>query len=181
MSAGRLRGFVPLLVFAGLAVVLGIGLTLKPREVPSPFIGKAAPAFSLPGLHDESVKVSPAAMRGQVWLLNVWASWCAPCREEHPLIVAAARDSGVPVVGLNYKDERDAARQWLRQLGDPYRAIAADRDGRVGIDWGVYGVPETFVIDRAGIIRHKVIGPLTPDAWASEVLPLVKRLQADPG
>jgi len=181
MSTGRLRGFVPLLVFAALAVVLGIGLTLKPREVPSPFIGKPAPAFSLPGLHDENVKVSPAAMRGQVWLLNVWASWCAPCREEHPLLVAAARDSGVVLVGLNYKDERDAARNWLRQLGDPYKAIAADRDGRVGIDWGVYGVPETFVIDRDGIIRHKVIGPITPDAWSRDVQPLIKRLQGEPG
>ena len=181
MKAARWRGFMPLAVFALLSVVLGIGLTLNPREVPSPFIGKPAPAFSLPGLHDESVTVSPASMRGQVWLLNVWASWCAPCREEHPVIVAAARDSGVPVIGLNYKDERSAARGWLRQLGDPYQAIAADRDGRVGIDWGVYGVPETFVIDRAGIIRHKVIGPLTADAWARQVLPLVKKLQAERG
>jgi cytochrome c biogenesis protein CcmG, thiol:disulfide interchange protein DsbE len=180
-NSGRWRGFVPLAVFGFLVIVLGIGLTLKPREVPSPFIGKPAPAFSLPGLHDENVKVSPASMRGQVWLLNVWASWCAPCREEHPLIVAAARDSGVAVVGLNYKDERGAALNWLRQLGDPYKAIAADRDGRAGIDWGVYGVPETFVIDRAGIIRHKVIGPLTADAWAREVLPLIRRLQGDKG
>jgi len=181
MSNPRWRGFVPLAVFGALAVVLGIGLTLNPREVPSPLIGKPAPAFSLPGLHDESVRVSPAAMRGQVWLLNVWASWCAPCREEHPLIVAAARDTGVPVVGLNYKDEPAAARGWLRQLGDPYKAIAADRDGRAGIDWGVYGVPETFVIDRAGVIRHKVIGPLTADAWTRDVLPLLKKLQAERG
>jgi cytochrome c biogenesis protein CcmG/thiol:disulfide interchange protein DsbE len=112
-----------------------------------------------------------------VWLLNVWASWCAPCREEHPLLVALARDTQLPIVGLNYKDDPRSAQEWLRKLGDPYLATAVDSDGRVGIDYGVYGVPETFVVDRAGVVRHKHIGPLTQDAWTRELLPLVQRLQ----
>jgi cytochrome c biogenesis protein CcmG, thiol:disulfide interchange protein DsbE len=173
----RARRFAPLAAFALLAVLLGVGLTLKPREVPSPLIGKAAPAFSLPQLGDAGQSFTPASMRGQVWLLNVWASWCAPCREEHPLLVALARQSKLPIVGLNYKDDTRNAQEWLLRLGDPYRTTAVDRDGRAGIDWGVYGVPETFVIDRAGVVRHKVIGPLTQEVWARDVLPLVQRLQ----
>jgi cytochrome c biogenesis protein CcmG/thiol:disulfide interchange protein DsbE len=171
------RRFMPLALFVLLAVLLSVGLTLKPREVPSPFIGKPAPAFSLPLLGDASKTFTPASMQGQVWLLNVWASWCAPCREEHPLLVAMARESRLPIVGLNYKDDPRNAQEWLLRLGDPYVNTAVDRDGRAGIDWGVYGVPETFVIDRAGVVRHKVIGPLTQDAWTSDVLPLVQRLQ----
>ncbi len=173
------RRFVPLLLFALLAVLLGVGLTLKPREVPSPFIGKPAPAFTLPLLVDASKNFSPASMRGQVWLLNVWASWCAPCREEHPLLVTLARETKLAIVGLNYKDDGRAAQEWLLRLGDPYLNTAVDRDGRVGIDWGVYGVPETFVIDRAGVVRHKVIGPLTQQAWTREVQPLLQRLQRE--
>jgi cytochrome c biogenesis protein CcmG, thiol:disulfide interchange protein DsbE len=171
------RRFAPLALFVLLAVLLGIGLTLKPREVPSPFIGKAAPAFSLPQLSDAAKNFAPASMQGQVWLLNVWASWCAPCREEHPLLVVLARDNMLPIVGLNYKDDTRNAQEWLLRLGDPYLLTAVDRDGRAGIDWGVYGVPETFVIDRAGVVRHKVIGPLTQQAWTRDVLPLVQRLQ----
>jgi cytochrome c biogenesis protein CcmG, thiol:disulfide interchange protein DsbE len=175
------RRFVPLALFALLAVLLAVGLRLKPHEVPSPFIGKPAPAFSLPQLNAAKQTFTPASMQGQVWLLNVWASWCAPCREEHPLLVALARESGVPIVGLNYKDDTRNAQEWLLRLGDPYVSTAVDRDGRAGIDWGVYGVPETFVIDRAGIVRHKVIGPLTQDAWTRDVLPLVRRLQQHEG
>jgi cytochrome c biogenesis protein CcmG/thiol:disulfide interchange protein DsbE len=173
----KARLFIPLALFVALAVLLGVGLTLKPREVPSPFIGKPAPAFSLPQLQARAAAFEPAQMKGQVWLLNVWASWCAPCREEHPLLVAAARQNLVPIVGLNYKDEARAATEWLRKLGNPYQAIAVDRDGRVGIDYGVYGVPETFVIDRDGIVRLKHIGPLTPEVWQRDVLPLLARLK----
>ncbi len=171
------RRFVPLALFALLAVLLGLGLTLKPREVPSPLIGKPAPAFLLPQLNDAAKTFTPASMHGQVWLLNVWASWCAPCREEHPLLVVVARESKLPVVGLNYKDDTRNAQEWLLRLGDPYVLTAVDRTGQAGIDWGVYGVPETFVIDRGGTVRHKVIGPMTRDVWARDVLPLVQRLQ----
>jgi cytochrome c biogenesis protein CcmG/thiol:disulfide interchange protein DsbE len=180
MAAGgaSVRRFLPLLLFAVLAVLLGIGLTLKPREVPSPFIGKAAPAFELPTLKDATLRFSPASMRGRVWLLNVWASWCAPCREEHPLLVALAREQGLTLVGLNYKDDPRAAQEWLLRLGDPYLTTAVDSDGRVGIDWGVYGVPETFVVDAQGVVRHKVIGPLTQESWARDVLPLLRTLHS---
>jgi cytochrome c biogenesis protein CcmG, thiol:disulfide interchange protein DsbE len=175
--SSRLRRYGPLAAFALLALLLGVGLTLKPREVPSPFIGKPAPAFALPHLNDAAQRFEPASMRGKVWLLNVWASWCAPCREEHPLLVAVARDSRLPIVGLNYKDDTRAAQEWLLRLGDPYLLTAVDGDGRAGIDWGVYGVPETFVVDRDGVVRHKVIGPLTQEVWKNEVLPLLQRLQ----
>ncbi|HRD95646.1 MAG TPA: DsbE family thiol:disulfide interchange protein [Rubrivivax sp.] len=171
------RLFIPLVLFVGLGTLLGVGLKLKPREVPSPFIDKPAPAFKLPQLSNAKADFDPAQMKGQVWLLNVWASWCAPCREEHPLLVDAARANAVPVVGLNYKDDPRAADEWLRKLGDPYQAIAVDRDGRVSIDYGVYGVPETFVIDREGVVRLKHIGPLTPEVWQRQVWPLVQRLQ----
>ena len=175
-----MKRFLPLALFAALAVLLGVGLTLKPREVPSPFIGQPAPAFALPSLKEPGKTITPADFKGKPWVLNVWASWCAPCREEHPLMVAIARDHGVLLVGLNYKDDPRAADEWLRRLGDPYRAIAADRDGRAGIDWGVYGVPETFVIDGAGIVRHKHIGPLTQEAWTRDVQPLLRKLQDSP-
>jgi cytochrome c biogenesis protein CcmG/thiol:disulfide interchange protein DsbE len=172
--------FVPLVAFAALTVLLAVGLKLKPREVPSPFIGKPAPAFALASLRDGSKTLTPADFAGQPWLLNVWASWCAPCREEHALISAIAREQGVVIVGMNYKDDPRAADEWLRRLGDPYRAIAVDRDGRAGIDWGVYGVPETFLIDAAGIVRHKHIGPLTLQVWTRDVLPLLRTLQRSP-
>lgn len=173
----KARLFIPLGLFLVLAVFLGVGLTLKPREVPSPFIGKPAPAFSLPQLKNAGATFDPAQMKGQVWVLNVWASWCAPCREEHPLLVEAARKQIVPLVGLNYKDDPRNADEWLRKLGDPYQSIAVDRDGRVAIDYGVYGVPETFVIDRDGIVRMKHIGPLTAEVWTRDVLPLLQKLK----
>jgi len=173
----RWRRYLPLAAFALLALLLGVGLTLKPREVPSPFIGKPAPAFSLPVLADPARSFAPESMRGQVWLLNVWASWCAPCRDEHPLLVALARETGVPIVGLNYKDDPRNAQEWLLRLGDPYQVSLVDRDGRAAIDYGVYGVPETFVIDRQGIVRFKHIGPLTREVWQRDLLPLVRRLQ----
>jgi cytochrome c biogenesis protein CcmG, thiol:disulfide interchange protein DsbE len=177
MAGPRWRRFAPLALFALLALLLGVGLTLKPREVPSPFIGKAAPAFTLPLLADPASTFTPAAMQGRVWLLNVWASWCAPCREEHPLLVAMAREEKVAIVGLNYKDDRRNAQEWLLRLGDPYLMTAVDADGRAGIDWGVYGVPETFVVDAGGVVRHKVVGPLTQQVWLREVKPLLQQLQ----
>jgi cytochrome c biogenesis protein CcmG/thiol:disulfide interchange protein DsbE len=173
----RWRLFLPLALFAALAVVLWVGLGLKPREVPSPHIGKPAPAFTLPHLHDPGRAVSPADLKGRVWVLNVWASWCGPCRDEHPLLVDAARLQQIALVGLNYKDDPRSAQEWLLRLGDPYLATASDRDGRVGIDYGVYGVPETFVIDQTGIVRFKHIGPLTREVWERDVLPIVRRLQ----
>ncbi len=174
-----MKRYLPLAIFALLVVVLGIGLTLNPREVPSPLIGKPAPAFSLPQLHSPDEAIGSDAMRGKVWLLNVWASWCTACRAEHPLLVELARDPTINLVGLNYKDEVPAALRWLRQFGDPYRVSAFDADGRVGIDWGVYGVPETFVIDKQGIIRYKQIGPVTREALDNKILPLLKALESE--
>ncbi|CAD5372325.1 periplasmic thioredoxin of cytochrome c-type biogenesis [Rubrivivax sp. A210] len=173
----KLARFIPLAGFAVLAVMLGVGLGLNPREVPSPFIGKPAPAFTLPRLDDGAQTVTPAAMQGRVWLLNVWASWCAPCRDEHPLLVALAREQQIVVAGLNYKDDPRNAQEWLRKLGNPYQWVALDRDGRVGIDYGVYGVPETFVIDGSGVIRYKHVGPLTQAIWTDKLLPVIKGLQ----
>jgi cytochrome c biogenesis protein CcmG/thiol:disulfide interchange protein DsbE len=172
-----LRLLLPLAVFAIIVVFLFFGLSRDPREVPSPLIGKPAPAFELAQLHAPDKKLSTADMKGQVWLLNVWASWCVSCRVEHPLLVELAKANVVPVIGLNYKDKNDAGLAWLKQNGDPYGLSVVDGDGRVGIDWGVYGVPETFVVDKAGMIRYKQIGPLTVEALEQKILPLVRDLQ----
>jgi cytochrome c biogenesis protein CcmG, thiol:disulfide interchange protein DsbE len=169
------RYLIPLAIFIALAGFLAVGLKLNPREVPSPLVGKPAPAFSLPLLKDPAVQMTAAQMKGQVWVLNVWASWCVPCLAEHPYVTQLAK-SGVTVVGLNYKDKPQDATGWLAKHGDPYKMIVADRDGRVGIDYGVYGVPETFVIDRDGVIRFKHIGPLTPQALNEKLLPALKAL-----
>ena len=172
------RYLLPLAVFAVLCAFLYVGLGLKPREVPSPLIGKPAPAFALPRLDAPEQRLSVQDMQGKVWLLNVWASWCVACRVEHPLLVELAASGAVPIYGLNYKDKRDDALNWLQRHGNPYVASLADNDGRVGIDFGVYGVPETFVIDKQGVIRHKHIGPVTPDDLRDTILPLVKKLNA---
>ena len=171
------RFLLPLGLFAVLVVFLGIGLTLNPREVPSPLIDKPVPAFRLSQLEQPGLEFSQRDMLGQVWLLNVWASWCVSCRDEHPMLVELARKRIVPVVGLNYKDKPPEAKAWLKQFGDPYVLSVSDVEGRVGIDFGVYGVPETFVIDRTGVIRYKQIGPLTPESLEKHILPLVRRLQ----
>ena len=171
-----LRFLLPLAVFAALLVFLGLGLNLKPGEVPSPLIGKPAPAFTLPRLDDAAQSLRKEDLLGQVWMLNVWASWCAPCREEHPLVTDIGRRKLVPVYGLNYKDTRPAATGWLARLGNPYQATLFDADGRVGIDFGVYGVPETFIIDKQGVVRLKHIGPLTPEAVRERIEPLLKQL-----
>ena len=173
-----LKYLLPLALFAALLAFLGVGLGLNPREVPSPLIGKPAPAFALPRLDNTAQTVSREDLLGKVWMLNVWASWCAPCRDEHPLVIDIAKRQLVPVYGLNYKDQPAAASNWLRNLGDPYRATLVDADGRVGIDFGVYGVPETFIIDRQGIVRLKHTGPLTPEVVRTRIEPLLKELNA---
>lgn len=171
------RFLIPLGLFLGLLVFLAIGLRLNPREIPSPFIGKPAPAFSLSQLHASDRTITPADMAGQVWVLNVWASWCTSCRVEHPVLMDFAKSGQVPIVGLNYKDGRDEGRKWLSEHGNPYAVSAFDADGRVGIDYGVYGVPETFVIDKKGVIRMKFTGPLTREAIGSKLLPLIEELK----
>jgi cytochrome c biogenesis protein CcmG/thiol:disulfide interchange protein DsbE len=177
----KLRVLLPLALFGIMVAFLAIGLALNPRLVPSPLIEKPAPDFQLPELHDPTRTVGLSDLKGQVSLLNVWASWCVACRQEHPLFMELSASSDIPVYGLNYKDERSDAIQWLSKLGDPYEAIAADRDGRVGIDWGVYGVPETFVIDKRGIIRYKHIGPIDTESLRDTVIPLVLELRREEG
>ena len=167
---------LPLLLFVLLAVVLGLGLKHDPREVPSPLINKPAPMFSLSRLDDPTRYFSPVDLRGKPWLLSVWASWCGSCRQEHPLLVDLARSSDVLLIGLDYKDEPTDAKNWLRQFGNPYMLSVSDPDGKIGIDYGVYGVPETYVIDRGGIIRYKHIGPLTASDIETKLLPLVRSL-----
>ena len=171
------RFLLPLGIFVGLLVFLGVGLRLNPREIPSPFIGKPAPAFQLAQLHAPDKSISPQDMAGQVWVLNVWASWCVSCRAEHPVLMAFAKTNVVPVIGLNYKDARADGIKWLQDFGNPYTTSAFDNDGRVGIDYGVYGVPETFVIDKKGVIRMKYTGPLTPEAINKQLLPLIEELK----
>ncbi|MDX5410793.1 MAG: DsbE family thiol:disulfide interchange protein [Thauera sp.] len=193
----KAKFLVPLLLFFGLAGFLAFGLTLNPREVPSPLIDKPAPDFSLARLDQPEQTFSLKEMQGQVWMLNVWASWCVACRQEHPLLVQMAKQKIVPVVGLNYKEVRgdgainargmaleaetgmaiERARRWLTDHGDPYVLSVLDIDGRVGIDFGVYGVPETFLIDRDGRIRYKHIGPITPDALQNVLIPKIEELR----
>ena len=170
------RFLIPLGAFLVLLIFLAIGLTRNPRDVPSPLKDKPAPAFTLPQLAAADKNFSPADLKGKVWLLNVWASWCVSCRQEHPLLVAYSKQDGVPIVGLNYKDQRADANKWLAALGDPYVFSAVDADGRVGIDYGVYGVPETYVIDKVGMIRMKHTGPITPESMKKQILPLVAEL-----
>lgn len=172
------KAFIPLLIFAVLLGFLAVGLSLKPREIPSPLINKPAPAFSLPSLDAPEQKIAAQDLRGKVWILNVWASWCVACRIEHPLLVEFSRTGTVPIYGLNYKDQRDDAIRWLGKFGNPYTRSMSDMDGLVGIDFGVYGVPETFVIDKEGVIRMKHIGPVTPEVLRDDILPLVRKLGA---
>lgn len=171
-----MRYIIPLVLFLGLVVFLAIGLRRDPHEVPSPLVNKPAPAFRLAQLKEPSKTFSPEDMRGKVWLLNVWASWCFSCREEHPLLLQAARAGSIPIYGLNYRDKREDALPWLSELGDPYVLSVSDLDARVGMDYGVYGAPESYLIDRNGVIRFKQIGPITPDVWEKTILPLAAEL-----
>src|SRR6476620_9263756 len=172
----RVRAWLPIGIFAALVVLLAVGLTLNPREVPSPLVGKPAPHFRLPLLNDPQRAFAPEDMAGKVWLFNVWASWCVTCRDEHAVLSEFAKSGVVPVVGLDYKDKRDEASQYLTKLGNPYQIIPYDGEGRVGIDYGVYGTPETYVIDKQGVIRYKRIGPLTPEIMREKIIPLVHEL-----
>jgi cytochrome c biogenesis protein CcmG, thiol:disulfide interchange protein DsbE len=171
-----LKFLLPLALFVALALLLGRGLSLDPREVPSPLVGKPAPAFTLTQLDDPAKKVSRDDLLGKVWMLNVFASWCATCHEEHPLLVEFSKRSSVPLIGLNYKDGRSQGTQWLGRYGNPYKISLWDNEGRVGLDFGVYGVPETFVIDRQGIVRYKHVGALTPGVMRQKIEPLLKAL-----
>jgi len=174
---------IPLLLFIVLAIFLAAGLNRDPREVPSPLIGRQAPGFSLPRLDPgaegtaQAVGFDPKQMAGKVWLLNVWASWCVACRQEHGVLVEFAKSGAAPLIGLGYKDRVADATGWLARFGNPYAASAVDADGRVGIDYGVYGVPETYVIDKAGTIRFKQIGPLTREVLQAKILPLIRELE----
>jgi cytochrome c biogenesis protein CcmG/thiol:disulfide interchange protein DsbE len=170
------RFLLPLGVFLALAIFLALGLKLDPREVPSPLIDKPAPAFALPALSDPTRTLRKEDMLGKVWMLNVWASWCGACREEHPVLVEFARRQVVPIYGLNYKDERPAGLAWLQAGGNPYVDSLFDQEGLIGIDYGVYGVPETFIIDKAGVIRYKHTGPITPQVLQDKIEPLLRRL-----
>lgn len=172
------RFLLPLVIFAVMVGFLFVGLNLNPREVPSPLVGKPAPMFSLPRLDNPEQVISPKDMLGKVWLFNVWASWCAACRDEHHVLLALSESGAVPLYGMDYKDTREEGQRWLDQGGNPYLAVAVDADGRVGIDYGVYGVPETYVIDKAGVIAYKQIGPITEEVLRDKILPLVKKLQA---
>jgi len=171
------RFAIPIVIFVALVALLGVGLKLDPREVPSPLIGKPAPHFELPQLRETTKTFTERDIRGKVWMLNVWASWCVSCREEHPVLLDLAASGAVPIYGLNYKDKREDGLAWLKGMGDPYTLSIYDFDGRVGIDYGVYAVPETYVIDKAGVIRYKRIGPLTPQIVKEKVLPLVRELE----
>ena len=171
------RFLLPLGLFIVLVGFLAVGLTLNPRELPSPLVGKAAPEFSLPQLHDPGKVISSTDLKGKVWLRNFWASWCGGCKEEHPVLIQLAQSGAVPIYGMDYKDQRNEALAWLKEWGNPYPVVAVDELGRVGINYGVYGVPETYLIDKAGVIRYKQIGPIREDILEKKILPLVRELQ----
>ena len=171
------RFLIPFGLFVVVVGFLAVGLTLNPRELPSPLVGRAAPEFSLPQLHDQGKTISSNDLKGKVWLLNFWASWCGGCKDEHPVLIHLAQSGVVPIYGMDYKDQRNEALAWLKEWGNPYSVVAVDEPGRVGINYGVYGVPETYVIDKAGVIRYKQIGPLREDILEKKILPLVRELQ----
>ncbi len=173
-----LRFMVPLLVFMGLVVFFFKGLSIDPREIPSPLIGKPLPHFSLPSLAEPQKPVSEQDLQGKVALLNVWATWCVSCRAEHEVLVQLARSQTLDIYSLNWKDDPAAARDWLRRLGDPYVTTIVDQEGRTAIDLGVYGAPETFLIDKAGVIRYKHAGPLTWPLLREKIIPLANELKA---
>ncbi|MCP4494891.1 MAG: DsbE family thiol:disulfide interchange protein [Gammaproteobacteria bacterium] len=172
-----MRFAIPLGIFVLMVGLLGYGLTLDPKKVPSPLIDKPAPAFTLKKLHQTESELSRDDLLGEVWVLNVWASWCVSCRAEHEVITRLAKKNLAKIIGLDYKDEPADGRRWLKQFGDPYFVSLIDLDGHVGIDWGVYGVPETFIVGKDGLIKYKHIGPVTHEALDSEIIPKLKELQ----
>jgi cytochrome c biogenesis protein CcmG, thiol:disulfide interchange protein DsbE len=171
------RYFLPLAIFFGLVWFLYKGLSLNPREVPSALINKPVPEFKLALLHDSEKTLTPADMKGQVWLMNVWGSWCVSCQYEHPVLNELAKQQVVPIIGFNWKDQPEDAKKWLKKFGDPYAKSVMDRDGRVAIDFGVYGAPETFVIDKVGMIRYKHTGPISPEDMKKKIVPLLQELK----
>ena len=174
------RSLIPLALFIVLAIILGIGLTRDPKLVPSPLIDKPAPTFELSRLYEPEQTFSEKDFIGQVSILNVWASWCGACRQEHPFLMKLAEEKAITIYGLNYKDTRADAKRWLQQYGgNPYNVIGYDDSGRAGMDWGVYGVPETFLIDKKGRVRYKHVGPLHSEIWQEQLLPLIQKLQAE--
>ncbi len=170
------RALIPLAIFLVLAGFLYVGLSLDPKEVPSALIEKPAPDFTLPSLMDLTQQTASSDFKGKAYLFNVWASWCVSCRIEHPLLIELAKNSNIPIFGLNYKDQSGDAIRWLNKYGNPYSAIGYDNTGRVGIDWGVYKVPETFVVGPKGIIHYKHLGPISNEVLQTEILPLIKKL-----
>jgi cytochrome c biogenesis protein CcmG/thiol:disulfide interchange protein DsbE len=169
---------IPIVLFAAIGVLLWVGLSLDPRKIPSPLVGKPLPTFKLATVADAKRIVTNEDLRGRTYLLNVWASWCVSCRQEHPLLVQLSQSKTVPILGLNYKDKRDDAVAYLAKLGNPYEMILSDPDGRMGIELGVYGTPETFVVDKTGVIRHKHVGPITPEVWRNLIEPKLRELAA---
>ena len=167
---------IPLVLFIGLVAFLLIGLHRDPHEVPSPLINKSAPDFQLQQLNEPAKTISAKEMRGKVWLLNFWGTWCVACREEHPVLVKYSKTNAVPIYGVDYKDDRAAAIQLLAQEGNPYTMTLSDPEGRTSIDYGVYGAPESYLIDKNGVIRFKQIGPITDEVWNNKILPLAKQL-----
>lgn len=176
MKKSTLRYFIPLGVFLTLILVFGQGLSLDPRRLPSALVNKPAPEFQLPSLYSQQPFVSPQIFKGKVSLLNVWATWCRACRAEHPALMEIVRDYDVNIYGLVYKDNKDAADAWLARAGNPYKAVGVDVQGDVGIDLGVYGVPETYVIDQRGVIRYKLVGPITKERFENTLLPIIEKL-----
>lgn len=180
MIRQSLRFLVPAALFAGLVVFFVVGLQRDPSMISSPLIGKPAPAFALESVGDPAVKVGSAEYAGRPWLLNVWATWCGGCRQEHAALLEISRENRLPMVGLNWRDERALAAQWLAQLGNPYVSVAFDPEGRTAIDWGVYGAPETFLIGANGTVLHKQIGVMTPEIWRRDFLPLLPVKEGSP-
>ena len=174
-----LKFIIPLLLFIVIAVFLALGLNLKPSEIPSPFINKPAPEFSAPKLDTPEQRLTPADLKGKVWLFNVWASWCVSCRAEHPILNQLAQQNAIVIIGLNYKDQPGDANNWLKTFGNPYNVSIMDQDGRIGIEYGVYGVPESFIIDKKGLIRYKHTGPVSAEDVQKVFLPLIVKLQAE--
>ncbi|MEG0412834.1 MAG: DsbE family thiol:disulfide interchange protein [Comamonas sp.] len=172
-----MRFMLPLAVFLGLAVMLGLGLQRDPRALESALLDQPVPIFDLPLLDDQGARLTPQTLRGKVWLLNVWASWCAPCRQELPILVEMSRKDQIAIYGLNYKDQSSKAQALLRVAGNPYVASAVDADGRVGMDFGIHAVPETFVIDAQGRVRYRHLGPVTQQVWDEKIMPVVRAVQ----
>jgi cytochrome c biogenesis protein CcmG/thiol:disulfide interchange protein DsbE len=173
----KLRFILPLILFAGILSLLWRGLSLHPAQIPSPLINKPVPEFSLPTLSDKTL--TDKNFKGHVTLLNVWATWCAACAQEHTFLLELAKRKDIELYGLDYKDDPSDAKDWLKTYGNPYKIVANDQLGRAAMDWGVYGTPETFVIDKKGLIRYKLIGALTEDSWEKELKPIVEKLQGE--